>query len=425
MYIKNNKAFTFVELIIVITILAILATIWFWSYQSYLASGRDTNRLIQLKDIHDGLERYSINSRLPFPEDMVEIQASWNTFAYQWYAGDQIIKTIGYDWGGKDLEYGTYLTYMLSKNKRSFQLLTYVDDNEFLSKKIITNTYANQDYTTMFPKVIWSALWVLIDDESRAPIQEVDSISSIGTYDVITGTWELISYFSDNNKIQTSQWDDFSLLLENKTCARIKELWNSTWNGEYIINPTGSQNIRVYCDMETAWWGWTFAWHMDGSTLASEMSFSGSIGTYTPKMLDTGDAYMLDMGWLLHTEMMALINTSKPQVANEDNSLLLLKYWLDAEMFHTDNLLWCTDKFWESDGYFYKMYLDWEYTWSNIGSCGGTSWTLRPDPYNPGWLYLLRMRESWWSYGTERREQAWTWTSGSITWGNDVWFFVR
>jgi hypothetical protein len=42
--------------------------------------------LVQLNDIHDGLELYSINSRLPFPEDMIEIQANGETFAYQGYA---------------------------------------------------------------------------------------------------------------------------------------------------------------------------------------------------------------------------------------------------------------------------------------------------------------------------------------------------
>ena len=72
---KRNNAFTFVELIVVITIMAILATIGFSVYQSYLESSRDTNRVVQLSEISDGFEKLSLSARLPLPESMIEIQA--------------------------------------------------------------------------------------------------------------------------------------------------------------------------------------------------------------------------------------------------------------------------------------------------------------------------------------------------------------
>ena len=73
----QKKAFTIVELIVVITILAILSTIWFVSFSSHLMWTRDTNRLSQLSTIHEWLEVYGAKNTLPQPENSVEVRASW------------------------------------------------------------------------------------------------------------------------------------------------------------------------------------------------------------------------------------------------------------------------------------------------------------------------------------------------------------
>ena len=53
---NTNKGFTLVELIIVITILAILGTIWFVSFQWYTADARDTKRVTDLSSLVWALE---------------------------------------------------------------------------------------------------------------------------------------------------------------------------------------------------------------------------------------------------------------------------------------------------------------------------------------------------------------------------------
>jgi len=45
---QNKSGFTFVELIVVLVIIAILSTIGFTVDESYLSTGRDTKRIIQL-----------------------------------------------------------------------------------------------------------------------------------------------------------------------------------------------------------------------------------------------------------------------------------------------------------------------------------------------------------------------------------------
>ena len=73
----KNKAFTLVELIVVVTILAILATIGFVSYSGYLTGVRDTNRIASLTAISDGLELYRTTNDLPDPDGAIDIQIEW------------------------------------------------------------------------------------------------------------------------------------------------------------------------------------------------------------------------------------------------------------------------------------------------------------------------------------------------------------
>jgi len=187
---KNIKTgFTFVELIVVVTIMAILASIWFTVYQEYLSSSRDSNRIVQLNDIHDGLELLSASSRLPFPENMIEITANGSFFAYQWDAWEWVINAIGYDGWGTDPEYNTPFVYMLSKNSRDFQLLGFIVDPSYLSFSSLA--YADTiDYAELFPKVVWKALWVTVQRETQIPLHLASDLIENGGYDVVTGTWE-------------------------------------------------------------------------------------------------------------------------------------------------------------------------------------------------------------------------------------------
>ena len=60
----NKKAFTLVELIVVITILAILSTIWYISFQWYGLSSRDSVRLNDMKSIEKVLWLYRLTNSI-------------------------------------------------------------------------------------------------------------------------------------------------------------------------------------------------------------------------------------------------------------------------------------------------------------------------------------------------------------------------
>jgi hypothetical protein len=65
-----------------------------------------------------------------------------------------------------------------------------------------------------------------------------------------------IAHISNNEKII---WDGTVLKqsIPNKSCKRLQEIWAGNGDGIYKINPSGSTEIEVYCDMTTNGWWWT------------------------------------------------------------------------------------------------------------------------------------------------------------------------
>lgn len=74
----NKKAFTLVELIVVITILAILWTIAFISFEWYGKSARDSVRIWDMWKIYSSLELFHLDA-WKYPET-----TDWYTITYTW-----------------------------------------------------------------------------------------------------------------------------------------------------------------------------------------------------------------------------------------------------------------------------------------------------------------------------------------------------
>jgi len=256
-------AFTLVELIVVITILAILSTIWFVAYSWYLAWTRDTNRISQLKSISDWLEMYRTKHDLPMPDDYVEITASWETIAYQWYLWKNVLETIEYTSEWKDPKDWTYFSYYLTKDKKYYQLMAYLEEADNLQSfappspplKGGTIKVSAIDYTTRYPTVYWKKLGILTD-ENNTPIQELEEIKT-NWLDIVNTTNTYIARFKDNEKIEWT-WAILAQINPKASCKRIKELKGSSQDWVYEISPEWwNKKFKVYCDMTTDWGGWT------------------------------------------------------------------------------------------------------------------------------------------------------------------------
>ena len=81
----NTKAFTLVELIVVISILIILGTIAFISMQNYTKTSRDSVRLSDMSRIKTSLELFQIEAaKYPDPDGSITISYSGSTAWTQW-----------------------------------------------------------------------------------------------------------------------------------------------------------------------------------------------------------------------------------------------------------------------------------------------------------------------------------------------------
>ena len=109
--------FTLVELIVVITILAILGTIGFLSIVGYSASARDSSRISNLVSLQKGLVLWKVVAgTFPMPEDSVVLTASGVPIGYQGFARDRTggIAKLAQGSTRDPLDAGMFTTYLVN-----------------------------------------------------------------------------------------------------------------------------------------------------------------------------------------------------------------------------------------------------------------------------------------------------------------------
>ncbi|MCP4523022.1 MAG: prepilin-type N-terminal cleavage/methylation domain-containing protein [Candidatus Gracilibacteria bacterium] len=277
----GKKGFTMVELLVTITIIALLSTIGFVGYSEYLISTRDGNRTAQVHAIGQGLVLHSVKKRLPYPNTQIEVTANGEVFAYQGYAGKDVLESIDFSDDGKDPKDDSYFSYMVTKDRKHFQLMTFLEEpsEEFID-------YTNTAYSR-FPMVYGKELGILTQSSTNLPVNEVVNLS----LDIVNTTEEFTAHYSDSMHIQGSG----SVLAQmnlRSSCQRLQMVGKKK-NGIYSISPDGINDYEVYCNMKLGGGGWTLiatkandgvnTWTYNNS---SSLFDSTTIGTIKNKIND-------------------------------------------------------------------------------------------------------------------------------------------
>lgn len=319
---SNLRGFTLVELIVVITIIWILATVWFVSYSNYLTGARDSNRISQMVKISDSLQVYSTTKNLPLPDDYINITASGavNVIGYQGYLWVDVLETIDYTNGGIDPKDKWYFTYYVSQDRQSMQLLALMEEDGGIAYTPKYWQVHAEVYPNRFPKVYGRKLWILTQIDTNTPAQEITGITTV---DIVTTTNQYVAHISDDVKLE---WAGTVLRasIPNANCNRLKQTSGVNTDGLYTINPRGSWEVQVYCNMETAWGGWTLVarWVIGGNWV---LNLANNVGTVT----NLNAPYTLSITNLSYTESMLAsylssrtISTSK-QIATTSATLVV------------------------------------------------------------------------------------------------------
>lgn len=257
---RTKQWFTFVELIVAVIIIALLWVIGVAQFVDRWASIRDASRVAQMSEIFSAITSHNITNRIPVPNNKVNITASGQLIWYQWDIGDVLLETINFNGDGIDPRTQEYYSIILDKNKKNFQILWFLEnENEFAVSQNTNNVI-----------VKWNQLWVLMD-EYGLPIQRTNQLS--GILDIQNTPNTFISVFSEQHSIK---WNGEQLWLlktvfkqwgiYKNSCK--KALWNDdsllNRDGKYVIGIDNSQVVEVYCNMTFDWWWWTLFYANNG-----------------------------------------------------------------------------------------------------------------------------------------------------------------
>ncbi len=345
----KKGAFTLVELIVVITILAILATIGFVSFSGYLAWARDTNRVAQLKSMSDALELYSTKKSLPIPDDKVDIKASSKTIAYQGYIWKNVLETIEYTESWLDPKEKQYFSYYLTRNKKYFQLLTFLEEEseDVLALNVgvpFMGTLNATDYSERFPKVTGKKLWILVGSGTNEPIQE-NSVISASWYLDIAGTLEdYVGIFDETRKISGTGWVLQALWL-------VAELWwkisiNANWYA--VFESKGNWNyqnefwecvdIELFSDEKIQEIEKVFKLWYTNYKIESDLDFRYAGDDSVPKHFVYGKKLTDFSDYNLHLNISANDHTDMSFTVGSFSSLICKNWWWWTNVCGTNGL---------------------------------------------------------------------------------------
>lgn len=220
---KTNKAlraFTLVELIVVITILAILWTISFIAFQWYTGYARNAVRTSDLKNIEKVIELLYVSAWIyPSPSDSVDITYSWATLWKQWTFWQSSLVQA---WSKlsklpKDSLTWNEYSYSVTDNGREYQL-SYTLEWWTISQN---NVFINQAMAWDLESIaydLWNYNWLMLSVSTWW----VDYVLSVPS--IISSDLSITDYVSlvDNKKL-VYEW--FSNLADSYSWSRFKTDW--------------------------------------------------------------------------------------------------------------------------------------------------------------------------------------------------------
>jgi prepilin-type N-terminal cleavage/methylation domain-containing protein len=182
----NTKAFTLVELIVVITILAILWTIGFISLQWYSKSARDSTRISDITSMEKILNLYKLtNTQYPTPVDPTIVTYSGSTAWTQWvfwktaYTRNAMMSNVPLD-PVTALEY----PYSVTADGQEYELAAVLENP--IASSITSSAYAGTQEAQIYVKWNYNGKFLRVIKDDTTYLLWVPSIiaSDITSVDI-------------------------------------------------------------------------------------------------------------------------------------------------------------------------------------------------------------------------------------------------
>jgi len=242
----RKKWFTLTELVVTMSVVIILATISFISFNWYVSWSRDSKRIVDLESISTSLEIYYKKNGwiYPKPEDFVILSITWSDnkskpFSYLWFVKDWI--DLSFNWIPRDPITQDYYAFWLTIDKKFYEVSCALENypSDPIWFQLTDKAYAwwvdyayivgNYKYKEWYPKHlilleqswsiasiprkdinIWTASWSIFT--ASWWILVIDKLSDIIPYPIYNTT----KYKSVSN---ISGTDDFQIVPPDISCS--------------------------------------------------------------------------------------------------------------------------------------------------------------------------------------------------------------
>jgi prepilin-type N-terminal cleavage/methylation domain-containing protein len=197
---KIRAWFTLVELIIVITILAILGLVAFLMMSDATVSARDSNRLASIKNIYDASQLQAVQQRiLPLPDQAITLTVSGSDIGWQGYMSWYIAQAYGYSDSVYDPQDRTPYIYRLGQARDKSQYLAYLENGGSISQGDILVAQSHffpffpsldsaqaADFSKRVPYVYGDRLGIVLSNTTNEPANALiyDQNTNTGTLDL-------------------------------------------------------------------------------------------------------------------------------------------------------------------------------------------------------------------------------------------------
>jgi len=302
---RTLKWFTLVELIVVITILAILWTIAFISIQWYTKNARDSRRVSDINNIQKSLELFTLQTeKYPLPDNAEAVSYSWEVVYYQGVLWDNVTDNLSINLKKKPTDPLTDLEYIYSTtNSRKEYEVVAVYEWSISYSPILPQTHAanlnsvkvdgtyNQlyvktnNYIIPTPSIITAEVLPFTLDNTNIKSQIVSgqlnrpaqwtNVAQTGWLDIVLSvyTWSITTDSSEQDKqnaVSAIQWAYSGTLLA------------SAWPYEYVLNQTSTWELVAFADtsiLSTPSW-WTASsgggWWWPSNSCATQPSYTNA-----------------------------------------------------------------------------------------------------------------------------------------------------
>jgi len=272
---KQKHAFTLVELIVVITILAVLWTIAFISLSWYSKTSRDSVRITDVWSMKSSLELFFIDAgKYPIPDDEWIATYSWETLWSQWDFWEVVVSNLSRNMRKIPLDplNETKYIYSVTWNRWEFQLLSLLEWTD-ISLNLFDET--NAIWIAVIPKIDWNFNWLfakttnyLIPIPSIITAEDISSWLALNAtniasqvthlwsniphkWNVITNTWALTWLVLKSISIPTKKSSDAfkaSVMEVIKSAYLSETSLNTDWIYKYILSVRWENNLSSLLD---------------------------------------------------------------------------------------------------------------------------------------------------------------------------------